>query len=154
MPLFRKKPIVVEAVRFVGGNFSELIKAFPPVAEWKGYLDDDKLWCLEIPTKEGTMTAKDGDWIVKEPNPTADRKFYPIKDEIFESIYDPVGPVLVCPDCGSKEVQLCFPVWVDANDIDDKEKYELDYEAQPEKDSTKGYCLKCEKPILVKEKDA
>jgi hypothetical protein len=48
-----------------------------------------------------------------------------------------------CPDCKGKNVQLSFPCWVDANDIDNKEKYELDEGAQPEKDSEKGFCLDC-----------
>jgi len=48
-----------------------------------------------------------------------------------------------CPTCHGSNVQLCFPCWVDANDIDDKEKYELDAEASPEQDSTKGFCQNC-----------
>jgi hypothetical protein len=51
--------------------------------------------------------------------------------------------IYTCPDCGGKNVQLNFPVWVDANNIDNRGKYELDFEAQPEKDSTKGYCQDC-----------
>lgn len=54
-----------------------------------------------------------------------------------------------CPDCGSTEVQLSFPVWVAANDIDDQRCWELDVEASPEKDGDKGWCLKCETHVLV-----
>lgn len=54
-----------------------------------------------------------------------------------------------CPDCGSTEVQLSFPVWVSANDIDDQHRWELDAEAQPEKDGDKGWCPACETHVLV-----
>ena len=43
-----------------------------------------------------------------------------------------------CPDCGSVEVELCFPVWVRANEFDNRELWDLDGEATPEKDSDKG----------------
>jgi len=55
-----------------------------------------------------------------------------------------------CPDCGSREVELCFPAWVPANAIDDRERWELDAEAQPEKDSDKGWCPSCETHVLVR----
>lgn len=54
-----------------------------------------------------------------------------------------------CPHCGSTEVQLSFPVWVAANDIDDQRSWELDAEASPEKDGDKGWCPKCETHVLV-----
>jgi hypothetical protein len=54
-----------------------------------------------------------------------------------------------CPTCGSTEVQLSFPVWVAANDIDDQRRWELDVEAQPEKDGDKGWCPVCQTHVLV-----
>lgn len=54
-----------------------------------------------------------------------------------------------CPTCGSTDVQLNFPVWVSANDIDDQRHWELDVEASPEKDGDKGWCPKCEAHVLV-----
>ena len=54
-----------------------------------------------------------------------------------------------CPACGSTDVQLSFPVWVAANDIDDQRCWELDVEAQPEKESDKGWCPRCESNVLV-----
>lgn len=59
------------------------------------------------------------------------------------------GCLYACPECGSTDVQLCFPVWVAANDIDDKRRWELDAEASPEKDGDKGWCPKCETHVLV-----
>lgn len=55
-----------------------------------------------------------------------------------------------CPRCSSPEVQLAFPVWVVANDIDNRELWDLDIEASPEKDSDKGWCPKCETNVLVR----
>jgi len=55
----------------------------------------------------------------------------------------PKEPRYACPTCGGKNVQFQFPCWVDANGIHNKEKYELDYEAQPEKNSDKGWCAVC-----------
>lgn len=54
-----------------------------------------------------------------------------------------------CPKCGSTEVQLSFPVWVAANDIDNQHRWEFDAEASPEKDEDKGWCPKCETHVLV-----
>ena len=62
--------------------------------------------------------------------------------------------VYACPDCGDTEkIQLCFPVWVPANDIEDRTKWEPDFEASPEQDSGMGWCPTCDKTILVIRKD-
>ena len=56
-----------------------------------------------------------------------------------------------CPICGSLEVELCFPVWVRANDLDKRSLWELDSEATPEKDSDRGWCEACSEHVLVKQ---
>jgi hypothetical protein len=56
----------------------------------------------------------------------------------------------VCPECGSDAVELCFPVWVRANEIDDSSQWDLDAEAQPERDSERGWCSKCSSNVLVR----
>ena len=83
---FRKKPVEIDAVQFSGGNFSEVMDSFPEAKNWSGYLTEEKMWCLEIPTLEGTMTAQDGDWIIKGVK----GEHYPCKPDIFEQTYDPV----------------------------------------------------------------
>lgn len=55
-----------------------------------------------------------------------------------------------CPACGSVEVELCFPVWVRANEMDNRELWDLDAEASPEKDSDKGWCIECQEHVLVR----
>lgn len=57
-----------------------------------------------------------------------------------------------CPGCGSSEVELCFPVWVRANEMDNRELWDLDAEASPEKDSDKGWCIECQTNVLVRVK--
>lgn len=55
---FRKKPVVIEAVRWSGQNFGE-ISAFAGT----GLLNNGGF--ISIQTLEGTMRASPGDWIIK-----------------------------------------------------------------------------------------
>lgn len=80
MAKFRKKPVVIEAVQFLGdGNLMEIL-------EWLkdgnvvGGGDD-----LTIRTLEGDMRADKMDWIIKGVN----SEFYPCKPDIFEKTYEP-----------------------------------------------------------------
>jgi hypothetical protein len=75
---FRKKPIVIEAVRWDGSNYDE-------VCEFVGEsLSHDAM--LIIPTLEGKMEAGCGDWIIKGIN----NEFYPCKNDIFIKTYEEV----------------------------------------------------------------
>jgi hypothetical protein len=89
---FRKRPVVVEAMRFT----AETCRA---VHEWVGDdhdgglpADDPDNDCsqhlieYDIPTREGRMTAEDGDWIIKG----VEGEFYPCKPSIFEATYERV----------------------------------------------------------------
>ena len=77
---FKKKPVVIEAVRYVGENYSEIKEFCPKVMTntWHLY--------LSIPTLEGLMRADVGDWIIKG----VAGEFYPCKPDIFEQTYEPV----------------------------------------------------------------
>lgn len=59
----------------------------------------------------------------------------------------------VCPHCKSDDVALCFPCWVSANDIDRRSSWDLDIEAQPEKDSDRGWCPQCGTSVLVERRE-
>ena len=93
---FRKKPVEVEAIQWNGNSNLKEIEEF--VNEKLKYeLENDTAYELEkgpqifsllIETKEGVMKATKGDWIIKEPFPTKDRKFYPCKEEFFEKTYE------------------------------------------------------------------
>lgn len=61
MPAFRKKPVIVEAVR----TYESVV----------------------IQTLEGDMQAQAGDWILKGVR----GELYPCKDDIFRETYEPVG---------------------------------------------------------------
>ena len=84
MPMFRKKPVVIEA------------RKFPPVVSIRDQLEL-AAWCkgsvagreaekILIPTLEGVMTAARGDWIIKGVK----GEFYPVKPDIFEATYEAV----------------------------------------------------------------
>ena len=86
MPWFQKRPIRVQAVKFVGDNLRE-------IKEFTGYTDDEPTvdHCDEfiIETLEGDMAASVGDWIVCGVS----GEYYPVKPDIFDKTYEPVdGP--------------------------------------------------------------
>jgi hypothetical protein len=99
MPKFRKKPVVIEAVRWNGmGDASGIGAVFallgentlphapddPHIKPGLGYTPGDGH--LMIPTLEGTMTAIPGDWIIRGIK----GELYPCKADIFEATYEPV----------------------------------------------------------------
>lgn len=94
---YRKKPVVVEAVKFNNINREE-IEAFVG-SSLKHEIESETAYLagvappissLTILTKEGEMKAFPGDYIIKEPFPSGDRQFYPCKPDIFEATYEKV----------------------------------------------------------------
>lgn len=79
---YRKKPVVIEAVQWNGHNFDECLTFCPPIMG-ETYKADG---CLKIPTLEGKMIAKVGDFIIKG----VQGEFYPCKPDIFEQTYEKV----------------------------------------------------------------
>ena len=82
MRQFRKKPVVVEAMRLVSPNW-ELIRL------WCGgviAVSGKRYVGITINTLEGNMFANVGDWIIKGVN----GEFYPCKPDIFEKTYEEV----------------------------------------------------------------
>jgi hypothetical protein len=109
---FRKKPVVVEAIRWTGENVQELAefvaggKLTPTTVDnifdslvsqtsytWQIYFGLSRapvppcnpVTCL-IRTLEGEMKAAVGDWVIKDVK----GEFYPCKPEIFEASYERV----------------------------------------------------------------
>lgn len=101
MSRFRKKPVVIEAVRNDG--------TWPPIMQWLDYVTNGVIpgirnpdgsirlggrpvitrnddGSLNIDTREGTMRGDVGDWIILG----VAGEFYPCKPEIFEATYEPV----------------------------------------------------------------
>lgn len=79
--MYRKKPVMIEAIRWEGDQF-EFFKFSAP---FNGvYMGVDN--SLIIPTLEGMMEANIGDWIIKGVN----GEFYPCKNDVFLISYEKV----------------------------------------------------------------
>jgi hypothetical protein len=118
---FRKKPVIIEAVQLrwdtwdemcehagvgrlvdgapegcylgVDGNPTDVpLYAFDDPTD---HLGDGPRIGLKIPTLEGLMIGRQGDWIIKGVR----GELYPCKPDIFERTYEPVDAL------GKKEVQ-------------------------------------------------
>ena len=76
---YRKKPVVIEAIQWIGNNLSEIDKFI-------GRTVDNKETTLVIHTVEGDMEASIGDYIIKGVN----GEFYPCKPDIFDKTYEEV----------------------------------------------------------------
>ncbi len=87
MPMFRKKPVVIEARQFVGG--AEIYDLIHWINEGQNAnhrgLAYGKNKNLLIPTLEGDHLAQLGDWIIKG----IAGEFYPCKPDIFDATYVP-----------------------------------------------------------------
>jgi hypothetical protein len=88
---FRKKPVVVEAMQFMGGRRGayEIVRwaNSPNVESLYLSLEPDAATLIIIQTPEGQLSAAKGDWVIKGIN----GEFYPCKPDIFEKTYERVG---------------------------------------------------------------
>lgn len=96
--LYRKKPVVIEAVRIPPEIQTSLEPEYEAViqkiADWCGGelfrargLDASPAAYIAITTLEGTMKADPGDWIIKGVK----GEFYPCNPDIFEATYEAVS---------------------------------------------------------------
>ena len=81
MALYRKKPVVIEAVQYTGPNFEEIEAFVGGDAEFR----DGKLL---VATLEGPLYASPGDWIIKGVK----GELYPCKPDVFSQTYEAVSP--------------------------------------------------------------
>jgi hypothetical protein len=100
MPLFRKKPVMIEAVQFESVSFAGhglYTINFDTVADLPKWLSDAMMDGNIVPdiveeggvivqTLEGRHIASPGDWIIRGVK----GELYPCKPEIFAMTYDPV----------------------------------------------------------------
>jgi hypothetical protein len=97
---FRKKPVEIQAMQFVGSNADthavyQWIEAntqgsFDPLGDElpaSGVSIDPATGFMMIATLEGVMQAKPGDWIIRG----VQGEFYPCRPDIFAATYEPVG---------------------------------------------------------------
>jgi hypothetical protein len=95
MAFFRKKPVVIEAIRWEGDNLAQIIEftdGRPPETKsdhagmkWEEYVALVRNKGLIIFTLEGQHLASIGDWIIKGVK----GEFYPCKPDIFAATYEP-----------------------------------------------------------------
>ena len=100
MPLFRKKPVMIEAVQFFGldvaenGCHSIHFDTKDALPKWlRDAMLDEVIFValtdidyIYIKTDEGLMEAAEGDWIIRGVK----GEIYPCKPDIFAMTYDPV----------------------------------------------------------------
>lgn len=90
---FRKKPVVIEAIRWDGENLAEVLSftgKSPRFEEWFSSFDeyaahvssDDNKF--KVFTPEGAMEANVGDWIIRGVR----GEHYPCKPDIFAATYE------------------------------------------------------------------
>lgn len=100
----RKKPVIVEAVRFIGWNKEREGTPFFQIYDSKIAFSETPLWletalsesvikanlpyqwCIYVHTLEGDMRADEGDYIIKGVN----GEIYPCKPDIFEKTYESI----------------------------------------------------------------
>ena len=81
MPKFRKKPVVIEAIQVTDATFDF---PHPNPGHIRGLIYNPVARTVAIPTLEGVMTARVGDWIIRGVK----GEFYPCKPDIFEATYE------------------------------------------------------------------
>lgn len=79
---YRKKPVIIEAIKWTGNNISDIIKFTKNDSKIVSIYGKD----LTIKTLEGTMKADCGDYIIKGVK----GEFYPCKPDIFEQTYEEI----------------------------------------------------------------
>jgi hypothetical protein len=87
MAKYRKKPVVVDAVKFTRLSF-EIVKDFTNETAHSFTIErrmNGKCTCI-IPTLEGQHIATEGDYIIRGVH----GEFYPCKPDIFEKTYESV----------------------------------------------------------------
>jgi len=96
MPMFRKKPVVIEAVQWTGENKSAIdafVLGLAEEAEKQQQLSMTPDLEIVIHTLEGDHRASVGDWIIRGVK----GEFYPCKPDIFKSTYEEVTKPAVAP---------------------------------------------------------
>lgn len=77
MARYRKKPVVIEAMQYTGGNHDE-------IDTFMGRGEHDELNRRFISTLEGRMLVSPGDWVIRG----VQGELYPCKPEIFDATYE------------------------------------------------------------------
>jgi hypothetical protein len=94
--MFRKKPVVIEAMQYETGPDGPTVGAVDRLLAWGAPIEPTGHWgenwnlyvaTLEDGDHEVHHVASPGDWIIRGVR----GEFYPIKDPIFRETYEPAG---------------------------------------------------------------
>jgi hypothetical protein len=80
---YRKKPVVIEAVQWMGFNKQSIVPEVKPLDPYNQQGKEDMGW---IATLEGGHEVTPGDWIITGIK----GEKYPCKPDIFEATYEAV----------------------------------------------------------------
>lgn len=88
MALFRKKPVVIEAIQWTNDADGDSLKAILALGRDNGRVTfaADGTADLIIDTLEGDMRARVGDWIIRGVK----GELYPCKPDVFVMTHEPV----------------------------------------------------------------
>lgn len=91
---WRKRPVVVEAVKFGLHEYADNPMRFEHLPEWlvdavnngaiAAVFRGEDYWYLVIKTLEGDMTVSPGDWIIRG----VQGELYPCRSDIFAATYE------------------------------------------------------------------
>lgn len=99
---FRKKPVVVEAMRYTGYNDSDLWQWSNGAVTGSPVMEPTEAnplgYYVQIATLEGTMIGNAGDWIIRGVK----GEFYPCKPDIFAATYEPVEDIHLSPEASGE----------------------------------------------------
>lgn len=84
---YRKKPVVITAVRYDGHHESAKVIAAWSGGEVQEHAHEGDGYRLVIATLEGEMQARPGDYVIRGVS----GEFYPIKESIFWETYEAVS---------------------------------------------------------------
>jgi hypothetical protein len=106
MARYRKRPVVIEAVRLPSDGLADSPQRAAEVARWCGGRAIatgpglSSAWAIYIGTLEGEMRADPGDWIIRGVK----GEFYPCKPDIFEATYEPAVVIAPTPPAGPPDL--------------------------------------------------
>jgi hypothetical protein len=86
---YRKKPVVIEAMRFNGlDDYLDIVRWMKDSGDTHALADEVRYSTpiMLIQTLEGTMAANPGDFVIRG----VQGEFYPCKPDIFAATYEPV----------------------------------------------------------------
>ena len=81
---YRKKPVVIEAMRWLPAEKMNIVAMCRFVPQFGMGSEPTNEMTMSIKTLEGIMVANPGDWVIKG----VAGEFYPCKPDIFEASYE------------------------------------------------------------------